>query len=36
MQNVVKAALFAFLVTISAPLEFAQAHMWVPHDRRSE
>jgi len=36
MQNVVKAALLALVVMISAPLEYAQAHMWVPHDRHSE
>lgn len=36
MQNVIKAALLALVVTLGAPLEYAQAHMWVPQDRVGE
>ena len=36
MQNGIKAAFIALVVTLGAPVEYVQAQIWVPHDRVSE
>ena len=36
MQNGIKAAFIALVVTLGAPVEYVQAQIWVPHDRVSK